>query len=112
MLDSFAPAAERDGVLLQAWLRGAPDQALLDRLALVRAFTRLYYARVLLSASAAAAWTEADADVSAPTIPEFEQAIRNGRPAPGAPQTKHVLGKMYLASFLSGVAPPGLASAV
>jgi hypothetical protein len=28
---------------------------------------------------------------------------------PGALETKHILGKMFLASFFSGVAPPGFA---
>ncbi len=31
---------------------------------------------------------------------------------PGAPETKHILGKMFLMSFLSGVAPPGFDDAV
>ncbi len=31
---------------------------------------------------------------------------------PGAPETKHILGKMFLASFFAGVAPPGFADAV
>jgi aminoglycoside phosphotransferase (APT) family kinase protein len=112
MLDSFALSPELEGVLLRAWLGSAPDEALYGRLALIRALTRLYYAGVLLSASAAAAWTTTDADLSAPRLAEFSQAIREGRLTPGAPQTKHILGKMYLASFLSGVAPPGFDAAV
>jgi hypothetical protein len=102
---------ELEGVLLQAWLDRAPDDALRDRLALVRALTRLYYAGVLLSASAASR-TASDASLSAPTLREFQQAIGEGRLAPGAPETKHVLGKMYLAAFLTGAAPPGLDGAV
>jgi hypothetical protein len=31
---------------------------------------------------------------------------------PGAPETKHVLGKMFIASFFSGVSPPGFGAAV
>ena len=112
MLDSFAPSPELERLLLEAWLGRAPDKGLGERLALVRALTRLYYAGVLLSASAAAAWTTADADVSALSVAAFRQAIRDGRLTPGAPQTKHALGKMYLASFLSGAAPPGLAAAI
>jgi aminoglycoside phosphotransferase (APT) family kinase protein len=112
MLDSFAPSPELEATLLRAWLGDAPDEMLRERLALVRALTRLYYAGVLLSASAAASWTTADTDLTAPSVAEFRQAIRHGRLRPGTPETKHVLGKMYLASFLSGSIPPGFAAAV
>jgi hypothetical protein len=53
-LYSLVRSPELQGVLLQAWLGRTPDQPLGARLELVRAFTRLYYAGVLLSASAAA----------------------------------------------------------
>jgi len=112
VLDHLARSPELEGVLLQAWIGRAPDEAVRIRLELIRALTRLYYAGVLLSASAAASWVTGDTDLSAPTVAEFQQAIRAGRLKPGAPQTKHILGKMLLASFLSGVAPPGFDAAV
>ncbi len=112
MLDNFAPSPELEDVLLQAWLGRAPDRALRERLAPVRALTCLYYAGVLFSASAAAAAAMGDTDLEAPTLAELQQAIRDGRLKPGAAETKHVLGKMFLASFLTGVAPPGFAAAV
>jgi hypothetical protein len=111
-LDNLAPSPELESVLLRAWLGRAPDEPLCARLVLVRALTRLYYAGVLLSASAAAGREIPDGDVSAPTLPEFQRAIGEGRITPGAPETKHVLGKMFLASFVSGDAPPGLDAAV
>lgn len=111
-LDSFAPSPELERVLLQAWLGREPDASLSARLAPIRALTRLYYAGVLLSASAAASGPLADCDLSAPTVQAFRRAIRDGHIKPGAPQTKHILGKMYLASFLTGAAPPGLDAAV
>jgi hypothetical protein len=40
------------------------------------------------------------------------RAIDDGLIKPGAPETKHILGKMYLASFLTGEIPPGLGVAV
>ena len=40
------------------------------------------------------------------------QAMAAGRLVRGAPATKHVLGKMYLASFLAGGLPPGFDLAV
>lgn len=107
-LDNFAPTPELEEVLLQAWLGRAPDQSLRERLALIRSLTRLYYSGVLLSASAAAPRPAPDADLSSLTPAEFEQAVRDGRLKPETPETSHALGKMFLASFLSGVVPPGL----
>jgi Ser/Thr protein kinase RdoA (MazF antagonist) len=107
-LDNFAPSPELEEVLLLAWLGHEPDDSLRDRLARVRALTRLYYAGVLFSASALAPRARPDSSLSAPTSVEFERAIRAGRLLAGTRETGHVLGKMYLASFLSGSAPPGL----
>jgi hypothetical protein len=112
VLDSFAISPALEDVLLQAWFGRAPDEALRARLELIRALTRLYYAGVLLSASAAASWVTGATDLSAPTPREFQFAIREGRLRRGAPETKHILGKMFLASFFSGVAPPGFDDAV
>lgn len=111
-LDNFAPSPELEGVLLKAWLGRAPDDALYARLALVRALTRLYYAGVLLSASVAASGALEDGDLSAPTLPEFRRAIHDGQLKLGIPSTTHIMGKMYLASFFTGVAPPALGAAV
>jgi thiamine kinase-like enzyme len=107
-LDNFAPSPELEEVLLAASLGRAPDRLLRDRLALVRSLTRLFYAGVLFSASASAPRTKPDSDLAAPTAAEFERAIRDGRLRPETPETSHVLGKMFLASFLSGAPPPGL----
>jgi aminoglycoside phosphotransferase (APT) family kinase protein len=112
VLDSLALSPELAEVLLRAWLGRAPDEAVRDRLELIHALTRLYYAGVLLSASAAASWVTGDTDFSAPTLQQFRLAIREGRLKPGAPGTKHILGKMFLASFFLGVAPPGFDDAV
>ena len=110
-LDSFAPSPELEGILTAAWLGRSLDATLAARLAQVRALTRLYYAGVFFSASAAALGSLGDWDVSAPSVPEFRRAVRNGTVRPGAPSTKHILGKMYLASFLTGEVPPGLDAA-
>jgi aminoglycoside phosphotransferase (APT) family kinase protein len=112
MLDNLARTPELESLFLQSWLGRAPDQALHARLQLIRALTRLYYAGVLLSASAAAAWTKPDTGLLAPTLPELQQAVHEGRLKPGAPETKHILGKMFLVSFFSGVTPPGFDAAV
>jgi hypothetical protein len=99
-------------VLLKAWFGRAPDEAVRARLAPIRALTRLYYAGVMLSASAAASWVADDTDLSAPTPQQFRLAIDEGRLKRGAPETMHILGKMFLASFFSGVAPAEIAHPV
>ncbi len=108
MLDNLAPSPELEAVLLQAWLGHAPDEATRTRLALVRALTRLYYAGLLLSASATIPRDMPDADLSAPALPQFLRDVRDGRLTNGSPEMLHILGKMYLASFLSGDAVPAL----
>lgn len=111
-LDSFAPSPDLESALLQAWLGREPAAPLLRRLIQVRALTRLYYAGVFLSASAAACGPLADQDVSVPTLVEFQQARRDGQIQPGSSAANHLLGKMYLASFMTGDVPPGLGAAV
>jgi hypothetical protein len=108
MLDNFAPTDDLEDALLQAWLGHPPDQALRDRLAMMRALTRLFYAGVQFSAVAAGLRATPDTDLSAPTLPEFRQALRDGRLMPDALETRHLLGKMYLAAFFTGQKPPGL----
>ncbi len=112
VLDHFARSQELEDVLLKAWFGRAPDEGLRARLAPIRALTRLYYAGVMLSASAAASWVTDDTDLSAPTPQQFRLAIDEGRLKRGAAETRHILGKMFLASFFAGVAPPGFADAV
>jgi aminoglycoside phosphotransferase (APT) family kinase protein len=112
VLDSVVRSPELEDVLLAAWVGGVPDEAMRARLELARALTRLYYAGVLLSASAAASWITGDTDLAVPTQLTLERAIRNGRLRQGAPETKHILGKMFLASFLSGGPTPGFDAAV
>ena len=82
MLDSLALSPELKDVLLRAWLGRAPDEAVRARLELIHAFTRLYYAGVLLSASAAASWVTGDTDFSAPTLQQFRLAIHEGGSSP------------------------------
>ena len=111
-LDNFAPTPELEQLLLLAWLGKKASASVFDRLARVRALTRLYYAGVLLSASAAASGPIADRDLSSPTVAAFRRSIHNGETKPGSPKAKHMLGKMYLSSFMTGAVPPGLDAAV
>jgi predicted Ser/Thr protein kinase len=107
-LDNFAQSPELEETLLLAWLGDEPDRSLRDRLEQVRALTRLYYAGVLFSASALAPRDKPDDNLSAPSSAQFERAIRERRLVAGTAETSHILGKMFLASFLSGSVPPGL----
>jgi aminoglycoside phosphotransferase (APT) family kinase protein len=112
MLDTLAPSPELAAVLLRSWLGRAPDEALCSRLAIVSALMRLYYAGVMLSVSAAVGRAPPDTDLSVPTVAAFQQAIRAGQFKPGAAETRHILGKMFLAAFFTGVSPPGFDAAV
>jgi thiamine kinase-like enzyme len=107
-LDNFSPSPELEEVLLQAWLGREPDRLMCDRLAQVRALTRLYYTGVLFSAAALGPRAAPETSLSALSAVEFEQAIRGKRLLPETPEASLALGKMFLASFLSGAVPPGL----
>lgn len=110
--DHFARSPELEDVLLNAWFGRTPDEVLRARLAPIRALTRLYYAGVMLSGSAAASWVTDDTDLSAPTPQQLRLAIDQGRLKRGTAETMHILGKMFLASFFTGVASPGFADTV
>jgi aminoglycoside phosphotransferase (APT) family kinase protein len=112
MIDSFAFSPEIEGFMVKTWLGHAPDEAVYRRMATVRALTRLYYAGVFLSGSAASQTrTAPDTDLSVPTLEEFKSSVCDGLRA-NAPETIHTLGKMYLASFLSGDTVPGFGAAI
>ena len=108
LMDSFAFSPEIEDIMVKIWLGRAPDEAFYGRLATVRALTRLYYAGVFLSGSAASQTrTVPDTDLSVPTLEEFKKSVCDGALRANSPDTIHILGKMYLASFLSGDTVPG-----
>lgn len=93
-LDNLARTPKLAGVLMRAWLGRPPDGAILQRLAQARALNRLYYAGVLLSASA-----------SRPhAAPDDSLAVSADEPVTG-----HRRGKLYLRGFLTGEAVPAMA---
>lgn len=108
-LDNLAPTPDLEEALLSAWHGDTPGEAIRARLKTARALTRLYYAGVLLSASATVPRPAPDADISALSLDEFRRAVREGALTPGTIEIVHTVGKMYLASFLSGDPVPALA---
>jgi predicted Ser/Thr protein kinase len=107
-LDNFAPDADCARALRLAaegprggWVNDA-------RLDLARALVRLYYAGVLLCASYAAQGALQDADLAAPSAAAFSATLRDGQIQADTPVAKHVLGKIFLASFMTGAQPPSL----
>jgi predicted Ser/Thr protein kinase len=106
MSDHFARTEELQAVLLQAWLGRVPDAALRARLEHVAALTRLYYAGVFLSASALVPRAAPDSGLAAPTMPALEEAVAAGRLKFGTRAHNHIVGKMFLASFLGDVPTP------
>jgi hypothetical protein len=104
--DNIARSPELEDILLRSCFGCAPDGTLRARLRHVRALTRLYYASVLLSMSALTPRAVPDTDMAVPTPAEFRAALRGGRLKPGTPATRHIRGKMLLASFLRDVATP------
>ncbi|MGN6149357.1 MAG: phosphotransferase [Rhizomicrobium sp.] len=101
LLDNIAPTPELEDALVQAWQGRGLDHGQRRRLAYVRALTRLYFAGVLLSASATVPRDVPDNDLSVPALADFQ-------PKPGTLEGIHMAGKIYLASFLSGAAVPAL----
>ncbi len=97
VLNSFALSPALEPVLLESWFGRGPDEGVLARLRLVRALTRLYYAGVFLSAAAATLGPLGETDLSVPA------AL-----TPEAPESKLILGKLYLRAFLTGEPPPGI----
>ncbi|HLZ04619.1 MAG TPA: phosphotransferase [Bradyrhizobium sp.] len=104
--EHLARSPEMEEALLRACLGRLPDEALRERHKLVRALTRLYYAGVFLSFSATISRARSDASFIAPSLAAYEQAFCTGRLKPRTPAAWHVLGKMFLTSFLTGCPTP------
>jgi tRNA A-37 threonylcarbamoyl transferase component Bud32 len=111
LADNFGSTPDLEEALLESWLGHAPDRLVRARLTLMRPLTRLFYAGVLLSLSAAVSRSEPDTDLAAPSPAEFSAAIAEGRLKPGAPETMYTLGKMCLAGFLHGATARGMEDA-
>lgn len=113
MSDHLARDSELQEALLLAWFGKAPDEELRARLKLVRALTHLYYAGVCFSAAATTSREGPDVDMTALTVTAYERAF----PAEGINRQRtstrwHALGKMFVASFLTGCATPSFEPAI
>jgi aminoglycoside phosphotransferase (APT) family kinase protein len=110
LTDSFGFSPDLEAILLKSLFGRAADDDFRSRLATVRALTRLYFAGVFLSMSAASQTRiTVDTDLLVPTVEAFNSRVRDG--VLSGPEKFHTLGKMYLASFLSGSAVPRFGAA-
>jgi hypothetical protein len=107
MSDHLARDRELREALLLAWFGKPPDEELRARLKHVRALTHLYYAGVCFSAAATTPRENPDLDIDALTVTAYEQAFPPERiNRQRTPARWHALGKMFIASFLTGCATP------
>ena len=106
----FAQTPELEDLLLEATFGRAPDQALRDRLRVMRLLTRLFYGCIVLENFAHA--PAVDVDPGALTPDGFRAAVADGRLASGAPSTAYAFGRMSLAAFVDGLAEPGFDAAL
>jgi hypothetical protein len=104
LLDNFADAPAQETALLEAWGGEADPGHLAD----ARALTRLYYCGYFLSYSATLPRVAPLTDLSAPSAAQFLDGVKSGHFQPRTPDTLHTLGKLYLASFMTGDAVPPL----
>lgn len=112
LLDSFDFSVADEDALLRACFGSTVSDAMRQRLALAHALTRLYFAGVFLSAAAAAPRDQPERELAAPDLATFRQAFQTGLIRPGTQHAKLILGKMYLAAFMTGNRPPGFDAAV
>jgi aminoglycoside phosphotransferase (APT) family kinase protein len=110
--ENLAPTPQLEEALVQAWLGVEPDAVVRARLRLMRVLTRLYYAGLLLMIAAGGHVGAPLSDLSAPSEAEFRRAIASGSIAPTGPEAMITLGKMQLASFLTGVVDPAVIAAL
>src|SRR5262249_11785981 len=103
----IAASPELEAVLLRSWLGREPDRLARARLALMRLQVRLFFgwAPSLHAAHGLDKGMPAT-DLGAPTRAEFAEAVEQGRLSIGSPEAQRLIGKMALASFLSGVTSP------
>jgi aminoglycoside phosphotransferase (APT) family kinase protein len=103
----FAGAPDLESALLRSWLGREPDHMLRARFSLMRQLARLFYGcAASLNAANTPVAAEPATDLKAPTHEQFRDALAQGRPIAGAPETQRIIGKMALAGFLAGLATP------
>ena len=101
----IAASPELEAVLLRSWLGREPDRLERARLALMRLQARLFFGCASsLNAAHGLDRVIPATDLDAPTRAGFAEAVEQGRLSVGSPEAQRLVGKMALASFLSGVA--------
>lgn len=103
----IAGSPELEEMLLRSWLGRGPDRTERARLVLMRSLARLYYGcAASLNAGHALGTAAPETDFDAPTAAEFVASVEQGRLVLGGPEAQRLVGKMFLASFLTGVKAP------
>jgi hypothetical protein len=98
LADNLAQASELEDSLLAAWLGRAANAEDRQRLKVVRALTRLYYAGLL--GTLVTPSTPVVGDLATPSREEFMRGIANGSLQFSSPGTRVLLVKISLAGFL------------
>lgn len=100
----IAASPELEAMLLRSWLGREPDRLERARLALMRLQARLFFGCASsLNAAHGLDRVIAATDLDAPTRAVFAQAVEQGGLSVGSPEAQRLVGKMVLASFMSGV---------
>ena len=105
LVTEFARTPEHEDVLLEAVTGRAPDQAVRDRLAVMRLFVRLFYGCIVLENFAKA--PPLDGGRAAFTPDGFNTAVAEGRLVSGSPEVAYAFGTMSLRAFVDGLDAPG-----
>lgn len=101
----IAASPELETMLLRSWLGREPVRLECARLALMRLQARLFYGcAASLNAAHGLDRVVPATDLDAPTRAGFAEAVEQGRLSVGSPEAQRLIGKMALASFLSGAA--------
>jgi Ser/Thr protein kinase RdoA (MazF antagonist) len=108
----IAPTPELETALLTGWRGAPPDDLLRARVAVLRQFTRLYYAGLMLSAHPRTAGSRPETSLDAPDVATFQREISAGRLRIGSPELVFTLAKMSLAGFLAGFSDPAFLAAL
>lgn len=103
----LAETPELEQALLQGSFGSVPSRAVLDRLAVIRLLTRLFYGCIVLDSLGPAPRPHLGATLVSLTPAGFRAAVNGGHLKAGAPETAFAFGLMSLRAFLDGASADG-----